>query len=112
MGFERLQDLLPHAAARRNLSGRLQNAHVFHVYLNCIYDLFGEELLLKTKARSLKGKALWVTASSSVVAQEIHMKSQEILAFIASHVPGSGVQELRVVQESELMMNGEGALSG
>ena len=100
MVFFRLQDLVAKAAADRNLGSRLVTAHVFQVYRNFIFDRFGEDFLFMTKPRSLKNKTLWVAASDSVVANEILLRSQDFLEYLASRVPKSRVEQLRISQEN------------
>jgi hypothetical protein len=100
MSFSRLQDLIPQAAAKRNLGNRLQVAHVFRLYRLFIADYIGEPFVALTSPKQVKDGVLWVSAGDSVLANEIFSRQMVLVEYFTERLPAAGINGVRVVQET------------
>lgn len=100
MSFFSLQDLLPRTASKLHLEKTLQAALVITKASNACRDVFSPDVFEEISVKRYKDHALWISVTSSVIAQEVQMKSFLLQKKINEELGFEGVKKIRSFQEA------------
>jgi hypothetical protein len=93
--MERISDLLPETARRLGLEEELRRARASATWSSIVTELV-PEAAGRTRLVGIVGRALVVEADLPIVAQELRLRSLELLSAFASAPAGAAADELRV----------------
>ena len=93
--MERLGDLIPDVARRLGLEEELRRSRVMATFDALVAEL-APAAHGACRAIRIEGFALLVEADAPIVAQELRLRSSQLLAALASAPGGMGLRELRI----------------
>lgn len=77
--FFPLKNILSHHIKRSGIGRQVLAAQAVEIFNQIIAEMFGENILKKARAISLRNKVLTVSCLSSVLVQEIYLKRNKII---------------------------------
>ena len=99
MSFISVASLLKNRIGGGHLSEKVTAALVCEEFDKLIFEIWGEIIKTSARAMYLKERVLTVACLSSVVAQEVKMKEQELLEKLNAKFPGKEkiVERIRIL---------------
>jgi predicted nucleic acid-binding Zn ribbon protein len=95
MAFHGLKQLLPQSVQRMGASQQVDAVNILKEAHKIIYGRLGEDISAQVKPLYVKNKMLIIQCDSSLVAQELKYREQEIVFLINKRTGKQSVDKLR-----------------